>query len=163
MKIVFTVVKEGKELLFRAPPGLLFDRLQAYGIFVGGGLSIVRRSKPFDATDATTAIEEYGTHAACICFCGFKHLYPNTWGVTSCIDAEELKKGDRVTVRFPPGTPRKLNLEEALWQDLRGQRALLKVTPPVGKTITLGQLMKQYHQQLTRETEKRPHTLRFKR
>ena len=95
-RIVISVIEPEGEKLFESD-GVRFDMLYADQMWKDGKRTIMRDGAVFDQT---SYIDEYGTHAACTCFCGLKKIAnsnPAVNGVQPC----HFNIGDELILEFP--------------------------------------------------------------
>lgn len=98
------VVDHNKKSMFQIGT-TLFECLFA-DVFEGGQLVITRDGKELDRTEQ---IRVYGTHAACVCFCGLKNVFGDGKSTlfysggcpTAGLIANDLQVGDRITLNAP--------------------------------------------------------------
>lgn len=172
MEVTLIVVRKSGELFFRAPSGLLFDRLTAHKLTVGGRLTIIRRSRVFDEGGIENDDDPRGyPHPA---FLKLGHLYSTNRrafdfrsAATRVIDADELREKDTVVITMPRGTREGFNFDRilrSLWKKKRELDAFAEVMAKVGRGgILAGRLAVKFSEQLARQPkEKLPPILRFR-
>lgn len=147
MKLGLEVIEQGGEVFFRSPSGLLFDVLDA-DPFEGGSLVIQRGEAELERTEA---IEEYGTHAACVCFIGLNCL--GGFGVGNAIGADDLKPGDLVQIESDK-LPKDFNFERDLVERYRLSESVRHLS--IGESMSMSEFMGRISQGLQAQASLTP-------